>query len=510
MNDAEIDKRPVERNPSATNSRRIRWSGRTSVNHQEISRDLLQMRPSAFGPRSPLIRDAMNSSHQKRDHETIGRWYSRYVRIELFYPVSLRPGFVTREICSAASAARSASRLRLSCTKQILETKTRMQHLHHFSVRSDAKPFEDCAQALAGIVLLPAGRAPLTDRLLVFRAANGSHVNDSATDRKLAMALPTHILLTYGYLLLFVWVLVDQLGVPLPATPGILAAGALSAEHQISFPFAWLIAVAASLLADSTWFFIGRKFGHRVLGFLCKLSLEPANCVRRSQDAHGGRRAPALMIVKFVPGLATLGPPAAGAHGVGFGKFLLFDGIGATLWAGALLFAGRFFGDLIKRNPGVLHWAGRFSGALLVLGVLVLLLRRIYRRQTFLRGLTAARVEPKELKRRVDAGEDVYIVDLRHPLEVLAEPFTLPGAHAISPEALAARNNEIPRDRDIVLYCTCPSEATSAKTAMQLHRLGIERVHPLRGGFDEWKRLGYPLNPLPSVLPSPAATQVPG
>lgn len=324
------------------------------------------------------------------------------------------------------------------------------------------------------------------------------------------MALPTHILLTYGYLLLFAWVLVDQLGMPLPVTPGILAAGALSAQHEISLPFAWLVAVAASLIADTTWFFIGRKFGHSVLRVLCKLSLEPADCVRRSQDAHGGRRAPALMIVKFVPGLATLGPPAAGVHAVGFWPFLLFDGIGATLWAGVLLFAGRFFGDLIKRDPDVLNWAGRCSGVLLVLGVLALLLRRIYRRQKFLKGLIAARVEPNELKKRVEAGEDVYIVDLRHPLEILADPFTLPGAHTISPEALAARSKEIPRDRDIVLYCTCPSEATSAKTAMQLHQLGIERVHPLRGGFDEWKRLGFPLNPISTIIPSAAATQTLG
>jgi membrane protein DedA with SNARE-associated domain/rhodanese-related sulfurtransferase len=324
------------------------------------------------------------------------------------------------------------------------------------------------------------------------------------------MALPTHILLVYGYFLLFTWVLVDQLGVPLPATPAILAAGALSVEHRISFPLAFLIAVAASLIADSTWFFIGRKFGHRVLRVLCKLSLEPADCVRRSQDTDGGRRAPALMIAKFVPGLATLAPPAAGVHGVGFGSFLLFDGIGATLWAGVLLFAGRFFGDLINRDPGVLNWAGRFSGALLALGILTLLLWRIYRRQKFMKGLIAARLEPAELKRRVDSGEDVYIVDLRHPLEVLADPFTLPGAHTISPEALAARNNEIPRDRDVVLYCTCPSEATAAKTAMQLHQLGIERVHPLRGGFDEWKRLAYPLYPIPPFIPSAAATQTPG
>ena len=111
-----------------------------------------------------------------------------------------------------------------------------------------------------------------------------------------------------------------------------------------------------------------------------------------------------------------------------------------------------------------------------------------------LKELAAARLEPEELKRQLDAGEAVYIVDLRHPLELLPDPFTLPGALHFSPEALAARHHEIPRDRDVVLFCTCPSEATAAKTAMTLHKLGIERVRPLRGGYDEWKRLGFPLD----------------
>ena len=308
------------------------------------------------------------------------------------------------------------------------------------------------------------------------------------------MALPTHILLAYGYLLLFVWVLVEQFGIPLPATPVLLAAGALSAEGQISFPLALLAGVIASVTADSSWFLIGRSFGHHVLRILCKLSLEPTTCVRKTQDSFGRRRAVTLMIAKFVPGLATLAPPVAGQNGMGYSAFLFFDGIGATLWVGALLAAGRFFGDLLNRNIHLLDWAGRFSGALLVLGVLGFFVARILRRRIVLKQLAASRLEPEELKKQLDAGEPVFIVDLRHPLELLPDPFTLPGALHLSPDALAARHAEIPRDRDIVLFCTCPSEATAAKTALTLRRLGIERVRPLRGGYDEWKRLGFPLD----------------
>src|ERR1039458_8650106 len=142
------------------------------------------------------------------------------------------------------------------------------------------------------------------------------------------MELPTHFLLMYGYLVLFVWILVEQFGIPLPATPVLLAAGALSAEHELSFPLAFLAGLAAALTSDTSWFLIGRKYGHHVLRILCKLSMEPTVCVRKTQDSFGRRREVTLMIAKFVPGLATLAAPVAGQNGMAYSSFLLFDGIG--------------------------------------------------------------------------------------------------------------------------------------------------------------------------------------
>jgi membrane protein DedA with SNARE-associated domain/rhodanese-related sulfurtransferase len=307
------------------------------------------------------------------------------------------------------------------------------------------------------------------------------------------MELPTHVLLVYGYLLLFAWVLVEQFGIPLPATPVLLAAGALSVESQMSFATALVVGITACLISDSIWFIVGRRYGHHVLRVLCKLSLEPTTCVRRTRDTFSRRNAITLMTAKFVPGLATLAPPVAGENGMGFGAFVFFDGIGATLWVGALLLVGRFFGDLLNHDTRALDWVGRFSGALLLVGVVGFFAARLLRRRVTLQQLAAARVEPEELKRRLDEGTPVFIVDLRHPLELLPDPHTLPGALHFSPDSLASRHSEIPRDREIVLFCTCPSEATAAKTAMTLHKLGIDRVRPLRGGYDEWKRLGYPI-----------------
>ena len=313
------------------------------------------------------------------------------------------------------------------------------------------------------------------------------------------MGVPEHFLLVYGYLLLFAWVLIEQLGIPLPATPVLLAAGALSAGPKLDFSLALLAGLLAAILADSIWYAIGRRYGHHVLRFLCKLSLEPTSCVRRTQNSYGRSGDLTLVFSKFVPGLATLAPPIAGQNRMPFSRFLLLDSIGATLWLGALLAAGRFFGSLIAHTPGALAWMGRFSGGLLVLAIIGFFVARLLRRRMILKRLVASRLEPEELKRQLDAGEEVFIVDLRHPLELLPDPFTLPGALHFSPESLAARHHEIPRDRDVVLYCTCPSEATAAKTAMTLHKLGIERVRPLRGGFDEWKRLGFPLD---AVVPA--------
>lgn len=319
------------------------------------------------------------------------------------------------------------------------------------------------------------------------------------------MALPTHFLLVYGYLLLFVWVLIEQLGVPMPATPVLLAAGALSAERELSMGLAFAVALTACLTSDLTWFCIGRRYGHHVLRVLCKLSLEPTTCVRRTQASFGRQRGGMLLFAKFVPGLGTLAPPIAGQNGMNIATFLFFDAIGAGFWIGTLLVVGRFFGDALNHNPRLLELAGQFSGALLVLGIVGFFVARILRRRAILKQLAASRLDPAELKQQLDSGEAVFIVDLRHPLELVAEPYTLPGALHFAPDAITARHGEIPRDRDVVLFCTCPSEATAAKTAMTLHKLGIERVRPLRGGYDEWKRLGFPLD---EVLMAPTAGTV--
>ena len=322
------------------------------------------------------------------------------------------------------------------------------------------------------------------------------------------MALPTHILLVYGYVLLFGWVLVEQLGIPLPAVPVLLAAGGLSAAGQISLPAAMAWGVLACLISDTTWFFVGRRYGHHVLNLLCRMSMEPTLCVNRTKLQFGRRRRVTLLLGKFVPGVATLSPPVAGQSGMAYMEFLLFDGLGALVWVGSYLLGGRLFGDALKRNPGLLEWVGRFSGALLVLGILGFLAARVIRRRMLMRKMVESRLEPEELWSQIQTGEQIYIVDLRHPLEQLTDPYTLPGALRLAPDELAVRVQEIPRDRDVILYCTCPNEETAAHTALKLHKLGVERVRPLRGGYHGWKSLGYPMDAIPPVNPQERLVQL--
>jgi membrane protein DedA with SNARE-associated domain len=146
------------------------------------------------------------------------------------------------------------------------------------------------------------------------------------------MALPTHILLVYGYLLIFGWVFLEQVGLPLPAAPVLLAAGALTATEHMNFPEALLAGVLACLTADVSWFLFGRRYGHFVLRLLCKFSLESSTCVRRTHDSFGKRGAYTLLFAKFVPGLSTVAPPVAGQTGMSMQRFLLFDTGGSFAW----------------------------------------------------------------------------------------------------------------------------------------------------------------------------------
>ena len=258
----------------------------------------------------------------------------------------------------------------------------------------------------------------------------------------------------YGYALLFIWVLVEQGGLPIPATPLLLAAGALAAQGRMHFALAALIPAVASLFADTFWYFFGKRRGGVVLNLLCRIALEPDSCVRRTESTFTRFGPRTLLICKFVPGLNTAAPTLSGMVGVDFPRFLLFDFLGALLWTSAYAGLGFIFGKQLDRAN---FYVQRFGGWILILfGAIIIayVLNRWRERQRFLQQVKGDRITADELKHKLESGEQIVIVDLRHPLDVLSDPQTLPGALQISPEDLESRHGEITRDGEIVLFCT--------------------------------------------------------
>jgi membrane protein DedA with SNARE-associated domain len=258
---------------------------------------------------------------------------------------------------------------------------------------------------------------------------------------------------SYGPLLLFLLVLVDQLGLPLPSLPALLAAGAMARSAGLN-PFELLaVAVVASLLADALWYEIGRRRGGKVLHRLCRISLEPDSCVRVTEDLFARHGVRSLLIAKFVPGLSTVAPPLAGIFRMPFPRFLFFSAFGALLWAGGSIIVGYVFSEQLRAIVSAVGRMGSWVGFALAL-VLVYVLLKWFNRQRFLRSIRIGRVRPEELKARLDAGEEIVVVDLRSSLDFDAEPETIPGALRINGDDLVNQHQRIPRDREIILFCT--------------------------------------------------------
>jgi len=260
-------------------------------------------------------------------------------------------------------------------------------------------------------------------------------------------------LLRHGYWVLFFNVLVEQLGLPIPAFPVLLAMGALVGLGQRSWGISLALAIGASLLSDSVWFRLGRVRGHSILNLLCRISLEPDSCVSNTKGLFTKFGALALLFAKFVPGLNAAAAPLAGLTRMRAWKFAIADAVGAAAWSATYMGAGFVFRNQLERAA---EQAGRMgSGLLLALASMLAayVARKYYQRRRFIRDLRVARVTPEELLPLLESGS-VAVVDLRRALEVEHDAVKLPGAIWIDIGDLENRQEEIPRDRDVVLYCS--------------------------------------------------------
>jgi membrane protein DedA with SNARE-associated domain len=261
-------------------------------------------------------------------------------------------------------------------------------------------------------------------------------------------------LVRHGYVVLFALVLGEQLGLPLVGAPVLLAAGALSGTGRFSLPLAVGLPVAACLIGDLVWFELGRRRGASILTLLCRISLEPDSCVRRTEDVFSRWGARVLLVAKFIPGLNTVAPPLAGVVGMPVGRFLRHDAAGAALWSVAYVGLGYAFSSQLEALALAVAGLGRGAGLVVGLALALYVAVKWIERRRFIRGLRVARISPEEVLARMRGGEGLMIVDLRNADHLVSEGLRIPGALHMDPAELEHRSGEIPRDREIVLYCS--------------------------------------------------------
>jgi membrane protein DedA with SNARE-associated domain/rhodanese-related sulfurtransferase len=301
-------------------------------------------------------------------------------------------------------------------------------------------------------------------------------------------------LLQHGYTLVFAWVFLEQAGLPIPSAPLLLAAGALSGTGRMNLGVAIATAVIASVAADFMWYELGLRKGVRVLQLLCKITLEPDSCVRRTQISFGKNGPRVLLVAKFIPGLNAMAAPLAGIIRMGRRRFLSFDALGTLIWVCAFMVSGYAFSNQLERIASRATYLGEWLVVLAIAAFAGYIAWKFYNRRKFLRGLRIARITPEELKSKIDAGEDLIILDLRHNLDFEAQPETIPGALHMDAAELEEANEVIPRDREIVLFCACPNEVTAARLALLLRSKGITRIRPLAEGYEGWRSRGFPMS----------------
>ncbi|MFO1306838.1 MAG: VTT domain-containing protein [Burkholderiales bacterium] len=306
-------------------------------------------------------------------------------------------------------------------------------------------------------------------------------------------------LLAHGAWFVGLNVFLQQLGLPIPAVPTMIVAGALAATSRLSAPAVFTLAVLASVVADLAWYWAGRRYGYRVLKFLCRVSLSPDTCVRQTEGIFERYGFFSVVVSKFVPGFSTVAPPIAGALDMRLPSFLGAAFASAALWVGAAMGAGWLFRDQVAM---ALAWmsentalAATIVGALLAAYVLV----KAWQRWRLARFVAASRISVDELATMLDSDARPHLVDVGSKLAHEHRP-RIPGAVLLDLDEIASRTHEFPSDRDIVLYCACPNEASARRAAQILHAHGYRRARPLAGGLDAWIASGRAVEATTTVV----------
>jgi membrane protein DedA with SNARE-associated domain len=260
----------------------------------------------------------------------------------------------------------------------------------------------------------------------------------------------------HGYALTFALLLAEAIGLPFPAAIALVAAGAAAASHTLSVPGVLLAAMVALMIGDTAQFWLGRYTGWALLGFLCRLSMNPETCILRSAESFYKRGKVTLVIAKFIPGINTMAAPLAGSMKMRFGQFLRLDFAGALLYSSTYLLVGYLSRDFLAATLTGFHQAGRAMEVVVVAALVVYAIYRAAQFRRYKKYRIMPRVQVQELAARLasDEANRVLIVDVRSHgyYDIGAE--RIKGSIRIEPNNLEEEIKNFPKDKDIYLYCT--------------------------------------------------------
>jgi membrane protein DedA with SNARE-associated domain/rhodanese-related sulfurtransferase len=289
----------------------------------------------------------------------------------------------------------------------------------------------------------------------------------------------------YGVAIVFAVVLVEQIGLPIPAFPILIVAGALCIDGDSNWAEVLFVSLVACLISDYFWFRAGRFYGKRILKLLCRISLSPDYCVSQTEDNFNRWGPKALVVAKFIPGFNTIAPPLAGAMGTSTAKFFGFSIAGGLLWSGTGIAIGAFFHTSVDQVLDILSTMG--TTALIILGVLLLLFVsfKYIERKRFHQTVQVDRITIADLQKLIDQGKNPVLVDARSVTAQMLEP-AIPGAVLFNGGEPTPVITALGKERHLIIYCSCPNDVSAAHVAKELHGHGYLLAKPLQGGLDAW------------------------
>lgn len=302
----------------------------------------------------------------------------------------------------------------------------------------------------------------------------------------------TQLFHQYGVPAIALIVFVKRMGVPVPAMPFLLLAGARGVDEPLFAVTAALAACAAAVVGDALWFEAGRRYGRGMLGLMCRISVSPDICIRRSELAFARQGAAAVLVAKFIPGLAGLAPPLAGALRMPAGRFTAINLAGTLLWVGFGVVAGWLLHRQVGQLVALLDELGRVAWPLLGIAVAGYVAWLLARRGVLRRAaLRTPRLAPRQVAERMARGEPFVFVDVRGPKASLQKHIGN-AIHGFLDSELQGELDAVDQSVHLVVYCDCPDDVSAARVAEMLVRRG-RPAHVLAGGFSAWVAAGLPV-----------------